>query len=225
MRNQSTLRILQLVLACSALVLAAMLVFTVWYMKASADRQPDNASVSETFRGIRVTNLGSSKAPNFTLIDQRGRQVSLDDFRGKAVVLSFMDPHCTDVCPVVSQEYVQAAKKLGDKNDKVVFLAVNVNTASRKVSDVRAFSNAHGLENLSTWHFLTGSPSDLKRVWKDYGIGVIPSKTGDVQHSDYLYFLDPNGREQWLSGTSKDKGRISAFASLIAHYSEKSLGG
>jgi peroxiredoxin len=36
-------------------------------------------------------------APGFTLTDQDGRTMSLSSFRGRAVVLEFMDPHCTDI--------------------------------------------------------------------------------------------------------------------------------
>jgi protein SCO1 len=43
-------------------------------------------------------------APGFTLTDQDGRTLSLASLRGKAVVLEFMDPHCTDICPIVSHE-------------------------------------------------------------------------------------------------------------------------
>jgi hypothetical protein len=46
-------------------------------------------------------------APGFTLADQDGRTMPLSGWRGKVVVLEFMDPHCTDICPLVSQEFVQ----------------------------------------------------------------------------------------------------------------------
>ena len=36
-------------------------------------------------------------APGFTLTDQDGRVLPLSAFRGKVVVLEFMDPHCTDI--------------------------------------------------------------------------------------------------------------------------------
>ena len=37
-------------------------------------------------------------APGFTLTDQDGRVLPLSAFRGKVVVLEFMDPHCADIC-------------------------------------------------------------------------------------------------------------------------------
>src|ERR1035437_6547831 len=66
-------------------------------------------------------------APGFRLTDQKGRNISLLSFRGKDVVLEFMDPHCVDICPLVSQEFVDAFHDLGVTSTHVVFLAVNVN--------------------------------------------------------------------------------------------------
>ena len=79
-------------------------------------------------------------APGFTLTDQAGRALSLASLRGKVVVLEFMDPHCTDICPIVSREYVDAYHDLGPLADKVVFAAVNVNQYHAAVSDMLAYS-------------------------------------------------------------------------------------
>src|SRR5207248_2312516 len=38
-------------------------------------------------------------APNFTLTDQFRRPVSLSEFKGKVVLLAFIDSRCTTICP------------------------------------------------------------------------------------------------------------------------------
>ena len=96
-------------------------------------------------------------APGFTLTDQGGRVLSLSAFRGKVVVLEFMDPHCTDICPIVSDEFTDAYRDLGKLAGKVVFAAVNVNQYHRAVADVAAFSREHQLSSIPGWHFFTGS--------------------------------------------------------------------
>ena len=52
-------------------------------------------------------------APGFILTDQDGRVLPLSAFHGKVVVLEFMDPHCTDICPIVSAECTDAYRDLG----------------------------------------------------------------------------------------------------------------
>ena len=43
------------------------------------------------------TPLGGTPAPGFTLVDQFGRRVSLRQFRGRAVILAFVDSRCTTI--------------------------------------------------------------------------------------------------------------------------------
>jgi cytochrome oxidase Cu insertion factor (SCO1/SenC/PrrC family) len=144
-------------------------------------------------------------APNFDLVDQAGRTFSLASFRGRSVILQFMDPHCTDICPIVSQEYVDAYRDLGRSASKAVFIAVNVNPYVRTTAAMAAFSRAHQLDSIASWHFFTGSLSELEAVWHDYGIYVrAPSPSADVIHTSVVYFIDPHGRERYLATPTDD---------------------
>ena len=147
-----------------------------------------------------IDALPSTAAPNFTLTDQNGQTLSLSSFRGHPVVLEFMDPHCTDICPIVSQEFVDAYHDLGKAGRNVVFLAVNVNRYALTVKDVATFSSAHGLDAIPTWRFFTGPYPTLAAIWKQYGIAVISrGPTKDTIHSSIIYFIGPNGRERFLA--------------------------
>ena len=81
-------------------------------------------------------------APDFTLVDQNDLALSLDSFKGRAVVLEFMDPHCTDICPIASQEFVDAYRDLGKAAARVVFVAVNVDQYYAGVAEVASFPAA-----------------------------------------------------------------------------------
>ena len=97
-----------------------------------------------------LTPVPPKLAAGFTLTDQRGHQVSLEEFRGHPIVLEFMDPHCTDICPLVSSEFVDANQDLGATLPRVEFLAINVNLHHARVSDVATFSKDHGLDSIHT---------------------------------------------------------------------------
>lgn len=145
------------------------------------------------------------QAPNFTLVDQRGRTLSLRSFRGKAVVLEFMDPHCTDICPIVSQEFIDANRDLGRDASKVVFLAVNVNKYHASVRDVATFTTEHRLNTIASWHFLTGAVNRLPAIWRAYGIQVeAPNPNADIVHTSVMYFIDPSGRERFVADPMVD---------------------
>ena len=164
------------------------------------------ASVSTSLSNLmQLSPVPVRGAPGFTLTDQGGRTVSLAGLRGRAVVLEFMDPHCTDICPIVSQEFIDAYRDLGAKAAQVVFVAVNVNRYHLRVADVAAFSSEQRLTQLPSWHFLTGSYPSLAAVWQDYEITVdAPGPDADVIHSSQMYFIDPQGRERFVADPMVD---------------------
>jgi cytochrome oxidase Cu insertion factor (SCO1/SenC/PrrC family) len=144
-------------------------------------------------------------APGFTLTDQHGHTLSLAAFHGKAVVLEFMDPHCTDICPIISAEFVDAYHDLGAAARNVVFLAVNVNPYHNKVTDMAAYSGEHGLTAIPSWHFFTGPVPALERVWASYNVLVqARNPNADVVHTSTVYFISPSGRESFEASPSDD---------------------
>ena len=164
----------------------------------------------------RLTPLEGTAAPAFTLSDQHGRAVSLASLRGRIVVLEPMDPECTVECPITSQEFVEAAHDLGGRSGEVVFVGVNVDRAHARIADVLRFSRVHHLEQLPNWHFLTGSTSALRRVWRAYRIVVRPSRAGDVTHSEAMYFIDRRGFARWVAAPEYNKAAISQWAAAVA---------
>lgn len=159
------------------------------------------ASISTPVANLMgLSPIPHTKAHDFTLTDQRGRSLSLESFEGRAIVLDFMDPHCTDICPIISQELINAYKDLGTQASRVVFLAVNVNRFHTSVGAIRTFTNEHFLSSIPSWHFLTGTPNFLKSIWAAYGVSVVaPSPSVDVIHSSYIFFINREGREQYLA--------------------------
>jgi cytochrome oxidase Cu insertion factor (SCO1/SenC/PrrC family) len=164
------------------------------------------ASVStRTADLMQLSPVPRSSAPGFTLTDQTGRIVSLASLRGRAVVLEFMDPHCTDICPIVSQEFIDAYRDLGDRASQVAFVAVNVNRYHLQVADVAAFSAEQRLTTVPSWHFVTGPYTNLQAVWQAYNVEVdAPSPSADVIHSSVMYFIDPSGQERYVANPMDD---------------------
>jgi cytochrome oxidase Cu insertion factor (SCO1/SenC/PrrC family) len=158
------------------------------------------ASVSTSLAALmQLSPVPHVRAPAFTLTDQSGRPVSLASFRGRTVVLTFMDSHCTDICPFVSREFIDASKDLGPAARRVVFIAVNVNPYHRRVSDVASFSREQRLDSIGSWHFVTGSLKSLRAVWKNYQIFVqAPRPSADVIHTSLIYFIAADGKERYV---------------------------
>ena len=159
------------------------------------------------------TPLHGIPAPDFTLTNQFGNQVSLSQFRGKAVILAFTDSECTNVCPLTSQSLLETLHLLGPAGSQVQLLGVNANPTATSQQVIQTYSIAHGMEN--RWFFLTGSTDQLEQVWKDYHI-YAQLVQGAIDHTPGVYVIDPQGREQTLFLTSPQYGVVPAEAQQIA---------
>jgi cytochrome oxidase Cu insertion factor (SCO1/SenC/PrrC family) len=156
----------------------------------------------------------SARAPGFTLVDQYGRTVTLTQFRGKIIVLAFVDSQCTTICPLTTQSMVDAERMLGPKAaSHTVLLGIDANPVATSVADVRQFSQEHGLMN--RWLFLTGSRAELDRIWKAYGIYVAVTH-GQIDHTPALYVIAPDGREHWVAQTTMEYRAVDTEALVLA---------
>ena len=159
------------------------------------------------------TSLGNKSAPDVKLVNQFGQPMSLSQFRGRVVVLSFEDSECTTVCPLTTQSMVLAKELLGKAGSSVQLLGVDANPDAIKVSDVLAYSRAHGMIN--QWDFLTGSLAQLKSVWKAYNIAV-QVEAGQIDHTPALYVIDQQGKLQKVYLTQMAYSSITQSAQVLA---------
>lgn len=165
-------------------------------------------------------------APNFSLTDQYGRRVSLGQFRNKAVVITFLDPVCYDVCPVMSGEITRGVARLGNLRNNVVMLAIDINPAFTTVSSIRQFDLEHGLSNIHNWFYLTGSLPALQKVWQNYAVTPSVGPVGMLSHPQVIYFIDKRGTEIALTGDSGSGAvtLVHSYADLISSTVKVALG-
>ncbi len=160
------------------------------------------------------TSLPGQAAPSFTLTNQFGAAVSLRQFRGKVVVLAFVDARCTSVCPLTTLSMTEAISMLGPAAaGHVQLLGIDANPDATTVSDVHAYSVVHQM--LRSWDFLTGSRSQLGAVWRGYHVYVAASH-GNIDHEPAVYLIDERGQERTLYLTQMAYATVGQQADLIA---------
>lgn len=164
----------------------------------------------------------SGPAPDFTLTDQFGRRVSLRSFRGRAVLLAFVDSECRTVCPLTTEAMVRAKRLLGASADRVALLGIDANPDATAVRYVRAYSRVH--EMLHQWHFLTAPLPQLKRVWKAYGVDA-QIRQGEVDHTPALFAVSPNGTLSRAYLTPMAYASIPQQAQVLAREASRLLPG
>lgn len=185
----------------SVVTLAALVVVVVALWGLRSNRQGSTALPTPTpGTGLVGVELGGTPAPDFTLTDQYGKQVSLAQFRGEPVVLTFLYTHCPVDCPATADKLAVVMRNLGSSAQHVVVLVVSTDPAGDTAASVVRFSQAHHMLNF--WHYLTGTQSQLAPVWKSYSVYVSPTPTqvvataGDIDYTQAIYVIDQQGREQ-----------------------------
>lgn len=131
---------------------------------------------------------GQKPAPGFALRDEAGRRLSLTSFRGRPVLLTFLDSVCKKECPLEGRALTDVEREA--RSTGMVLAVVGVDPWSETSTTVRRF--ARRLHWSGRWHWFLGSLRALRPVWRAYGIDVrrIP---GDIAHSVALYVIDTHG--------------------------------
>lgn len=173
-----------------ALVVCLAVVISGALQGCASPRHPGSPSADSQQPAL----ASATPAPAFSLTDQFGRAQQLSDFRGHVVLLTFIDSHCTTVCPLTAELMLKTQQTLGPTHP-VQLVAINANPEFASVSDVRRWSRRHRM--LRRWLFLTGPALDLRAVWGSYGIQDKVVQ-GDVEHTALIFLIDAEGKVRAL---------------------------
>jgi protein SCO1 len=135
-------------------------------------------------------------APAFTLDDQFGKRVSLADYRGKAVLLTFLYVECPDVCPLITAALRTATDKLGAKAKDVQVVVVSVDPVGDTPKAVRQYLAARGV--LHRFTYLVGTRKQLSAVWAKYHIAAVRDAKlkRQIGHTGIVIGIDAGGKER-----------------------------
>jgi protein SCO1/2 len=125
------------------------------------------------------------KAPDFALKDQDGRRVTMKEYRGKPVVVTFMYSHCHDTCPIQAQQIKGALDDLGHD---LPALSISVDPSGDTPKSVDKFDREQGVSGRIRW--VLGSEKQLRRLWQGYSTTQqLPSQ----EHLARLVLIDKRG--------------------------------
>ena len=156
---------------------------------------PGGAEQSPAGSGFWGTlTLPSKPAPAIQLRNYLGQPVSLSEYRGKAVLVTFLYTNCPDVCPLIASNLRVAMNELGTRAAKAQIIAVSVDPRGDTPAAVARFLRAH--EMLGRMQYLIGSPSQLARTWKAWSVGSTREvgQPNLVAHSALVYGISGSGK-------------------------------
>ena len=137
--------------------------------------------------------IGSRPAPH-AFTDTAGRRVTLADFRGKPLVVSFVYTGCSQVCPTTTRHLVKAVAQaravVGADAFGVASIGFDI-PADNPVS-LRAFARAQGVGG-EGWSMLTPNAGTPEALARDFGF-AFRSASGGFEHLTQVTVLDAEGR-------------------------------
>jgi protein SCO1/2 len=190
------------------ITLAILIVILVTLLQRNPSGVPQgNGNTTTNAVGSQGTDLGGTPAPNFTLTDQNGQQVSLSQFKGQPIVLTFLYTHCPDLCPLTAEKLHTVMLNLGSNAQKVAVIAVSTDPKGDTAASALNFSKVHQMQD--SWHYLIGTQNALSPVWSAYNV-YAQSETQSVNHTLSVYVIDKQGRERIYFGSDFTPSQLTA---------------
>jgi protein SCO1 len=174
----------------NARILIALFLVAVFSLGAVVLAAPDDdgdasqpASATSRFEGAVMPK--GLKAPDFALKNQDGETVSMRDFRGRPVIVTFLYTSCEDTCPVQAQTVRGALDELGED---VPAIAIAVDPPNDTPESARAFlSEQRALGRLD---FVLGSRAELRKLWDGY---YVRPQSITQEHNARFTLVDERG--------------------------------
>lgn len=158
-------------------------------LSATAAIDPDQALAASR------AAIGSQTAPH-AFTDTDGRRVSLADYRGKPLVVSFVYTGCSQVCPTTTRFLAKAVREarsvVGSDAFRVVSIGFNV--PSDNPVSMKVFARQNEIDD-PRWAFLTPDAAVLQPLARDFGFSWAP-QSGGIDHLMQVTVLDKDGRVQ-----------------------------
>ncbi len=154
------------------------------------------------------------EVPDFTLKNQDGKPVSIKDFRGKALAITFIYAKCPlpDYCIRMSTNFSDVAMQL-DKDprlkDKVRLLSISFDPANDTPAKLRAYGIGYmgndANYRFDTWQLAVGTDAEVRKIADFFGLQyeVDPNEKTKINHSLRTAVIDPAGKvTRILTGNS-----------------------
>jgi protein SCO1 len=168
----------------------------------NVEQDPFNASRLKMLRDLAARGASSTRmvavgevVPDFRLIDQQRRPVSLSQLRGKVVVVNFVYTTCAlpNFCLRLANHFGVLQKRFERQLGHDLVLLTLTFDPIHDTPDVLAKYASQWKANADTWRFLTGPQEDVERACALFGVHAF-SNEGLLDHSLHTAVIDRGGR-------------------------------
>jgi protein SCO1/2 len=205
----------------------------------------DNGAPDSWLENIRITGHASPSqaaaanplhmpapgedVPDFSFTNQAGKRISLKQYRGKVLLVTFIYTRCPfpDFCPRVSGNFAEIYQQLGTNpalaGTHLLSVSFDPEHDTPKVLRNYGYSVAHSHDSalFSRWEFAAPAAADLPRIADFFALTIKP-EGGMITHTLSTAVIGPDGKiVKWYHGSDwqpsdliKDAAAASAHENL-----------
>jgi protein SCO1/2 len=165
------------------------------------------SAIAPAMPGVKMAKEGD-EVPNFAVRNQDNREIHIKDYRGKALLLTFIYTRCPvpDYCTLMSDNFAQIDRALGEDPElygKTHLLSISIDPEYDTPKVLRSYGAAHTEryqnETFAHWEFAGGTTEQVKDIAQFFGLTYFPEKD-QIIHALRTVIIDPNGKVAKIYG-------------------------
>ena len=142
------------------------------------------------------------EVPNFTLRNQNNSEIHIRDYRGKALLLTFIYTRCPmpDQCTLMSTNFAQIDRALGQDAglyERTHLLSISIDPGYDTPAVLKSYGAAHTeryeQETFAHWEFAGGTSEQVKKIAEYFGLTYIPQED-QIIHALRTVIVSPEGK-------------------------------
>ncbi|MBK6401418.1 MAG: SCO family protein [Rhodocyclaceae bacterium] len=166
----------------------------------------------------RSQNVIGQQLDDFVLLDRQGRQVSLSQFKGKPLLVSFIYTACFQVCPTTTRNLQKAVEgtvvTLGPERFNII--SIGFNQPFDSPDAMKSFSRQYGI-HLPNWEFLSPPTAMVAKLTGNFGFSYVATVAG-FDHINQVTIIDSDGKivRQVYGETFTAEALVEPLKTLVA---------
>ncbi|GGZ39786.1 hypothetical protein GCM10007049_36460 [Echinicola pacifica] len=189
-------------------------IFSVWNCTSPNKGQEQlpylgfKSTEEKTIEGQKVMDTVYHKIAPFSFQDQDGNTITNADMQGKVYVADFFFTSCPTICPIMKGQMLRLYEEFGE-NPEFQILSHSIDPTHDTVALLKDYSEKLGIEDASTWHFLTGDQEKIFEIGQTSYLATAmedKNEPGGFLHSGAFILIDKEGHIRGVyDGTKEDQ--------------------
>lgn len=178
----------------------------------------DASKIDLAFPGERIRT--AVPIQDFELLNQDGKKIHLNDYKGKAMVITAFYSNCGQTCPTILNQLKRTLDTFNETDRaKMEVMAITLDPERDSNENLKKTAKDHGLI-APNYHFLNdqSKPESVQQTLDKLGFArSTDEKTKEINHANLFLLVDKNGLIAYrlTIGDTQTKWMQQALKSLV----------